>query len=402
MKLQILSIALVLFVSPLLAQEKFAIYITPYEVDPVSREFTDVSRRVIDSTGDLRNALRDDFKIVYSRPDADIVLWVTDGSTHFPSVDRTTISRSGDSHVVDRRTTGSVPIRVLGTYLIIPGTEYRKYISAGAILRWRSAASKIADEVVAWADQNKGTLIDYRDTPPHLRSDAKLFTGQPWEIERSVDDFTDETEVTVQTSGQNGDLHLHVNCRRGSFGVSVRNSEFETSLDAPTAPLREIFAEMQELARRRHYDGEVRWDGGEVERFDFLRDDDVFVSKLLAHRQLSMRVGGGTTDTFDLTGAADAFAGLECAPLTTGRSAAEGSVRWIQRFNVRSRARGWHARRPRPCQPCPRGRPRARGGRLSLCSLGLGPQPRLRSLGSVVQVALRLRGVLIPLCACAD
>ena len=55
-------------------------------------------------------------------------------------------------------------------------------------------------------------------------------------------------------------------------------------------------------------------DGGEVERFECPPDDDAFVSKLLSHQELSMRVGANTTDRFDLTGAADALAELECVP----------------------------------------------------------------------------------------
>ena len=141
--------------------------------------------------------------------------------------------------------------------------------------------------------------------------------AQSWETERLVDDFTDETQITVQASGQNGDLRLSVSCRQdGSFRMAVANvaRQRETTVDS----LRRFSGrELLGLAfLMSPDDGEARWDGGEVERFEFPRDDDAFVSKLLAHRELSMRVGGGTgtTDGFDLTGAADALAVLECAP----------------------------------------------------------------------------------------
>lgn len=141
--------------------------------------------------------------------------------------------------------------------------------------------------------------------------------AQSWETERRVDDFADETQITVHNSGQNGDLRLSVSCRQdGSFRMSVTNfaHQRETSVDS----LRRFSGrDLLGLASLMSPDdGEARWDGGEVERFEFPRDDDVFVSKLVAHRELSMRVGGrtGTTDRFDLAGADDALAELECAP----------------------------------------------------------------------------------------
>ena len=140
--------------------------------------------------------------------------------------------------------------------------------------------------------------------------------AQSWETERSVDDFTDETQITVHTAGQNGDLRLSVSCRQdGLFRMSVTNVvvQRETSIDSLRRfSGRELWGLGSLMSPD---DGEARWDGGEVERFEFPRDDDVFVSKLVAHRELSMRIGGrtGTTDRFDLTGAADALAELECA-----------------------------------------------------------------------------------------
>ena len=45
-------------------------------------------------------------------------------------------------------------------------------------------------------------------------------TAQSWETERRVDGFTDETQISVHASGQNGGLRLSVNCLEdGSFLV---------------------------------------------------------------------------------------------------------------------------------------------------------------------------------------
>ena len=179
MRLQIISIALVFVASPLFAQEKFGIHVTGHAVAPTSGELTSVSKRVLDSIGDLEGALGKDFTLV-SRTDADLVLWVTDRSSFFPSVDRTTISGSGNQLVVDRQSTGSIPIRRVSAYLIVPGTEYRKRFSAPAIWRWRSAARAVADEVAAWAEQNAATLIGYRENPPELRAVITDLSTRNW------------------------------------------------------------------------------------------------------------------------------------------------------------------------------------------------------------------------------
>ena len=135
------------------------------------------------------------------------------------------------------------------------------------------------------------------------------------QTERRVDDFTDETQVKVRTSGQNGDLRLAVTCLPdGSFLVLLTNLARQRQTSIGTLDRlsgRELVGLAALLSPD---DGEARWDGGEVERFEFPPDDDAFVSKLLSHQELSMRVGADTTDRFDLTGAADALAELECVP----------------------------------------------------------------------------------------
>ena len=131
--------------------------------------------------------------------------------------------------------------------------------------------------------------------------------AQSWETKRSTDDFAGETSISARGRAENRALMIDVDCyETGEFMVTVTNTR---RLAARSTVMSAIFPR----------DGEVRWDGGEVERFYFNigeGDEAAFVSKLVAHRELAMRVGGrsGTTDQFDLTGAADALAELECAP----------------------------------------------------------------------------------------
>ena len=172
MKLQILAITwalTALAATPLFAQEQFGIHVTPHEVEPAPGEFTNVSKRVLDSAEDLRKALRKNFRLV-SREDADIVLWITGGSSYLPAVDRTTISSTGARTVVDQRTTGYVPIRGVVAWLMVPGTDYRHRYYANAIWRWRSAAGAMANRVATWVEQNAATLMSYRENPPELRA----------------------------------------------------------------------------------------------------------------------------------------------------------------------------------------------------------------------------------------
>ena len=158
MKLKILSIALMLMVTSVFAQEKYGVHVTPFEKAPAPGEFTSISKRVMDSIKDLKNALDDHFNIV-SREEADFVVWVNKNpSSSFPSVDRTTISGSGDRTIVDRQTTGSIPIRQVTAFLMVPGTNYREYFIGTSILRWRSAAGEVASEIEAWAEQNEEAL----------------------------------------------------------------------------------------------------------------------------------------------------------------------------------------------------------------------------------------------------
>ena len=161
MKSQILLITVALMASPLLAQDKLGMHVTPHAVAPLPGEFTSVPKPVLDSIRDLANALRDDFLIV-SREEADLVLWVQRRSSRYPSVDRTIVSDFGDRLEVERQTTGVVPIRGVSAVLMIPRTEYQIRFYGAGIWRWRSAAGKLADEIAAWTRQNAAALGAYR------------------------------------------------------------------------------------------------------------------------------------------------------------------------------------------------------------------------------------------------
>ena len=130
--------------------------------------------------------------------------------------------------------------------------------------------------------------------------------AQSWETKKDTDDFSGETSISVRGHGEDRALLIDVDCyHTGEFMVTVTNTR---RLAARSTVMSAIFPR----------DGEIRWDGGEVERFSFNLgegDESAFVRKLATHRELAIRVGGrgGTTDRFDLTGAADALTELECA-----------------------------------------------------------------------------------------
>ena len=148
--------------------------------------------------------------------------------------------------------------------------------------------------------------------------------AQSWEAHRFVDDFTGETSVLVTGTGDSRKLRISVGC---------------SSDGAPRTLI--VFVDDGIF----HHAGvEVRWDEGEIERPMLVDEDDhlifksgettefgiwigadsakryaaEFVQKLAAHRELRMRVRRWrdelVTDRFDLSGSADAIAGLECAP----------------------------------------------------------------------------------------
>ena len=124
-----------------------------------------------------------------------------------------------------------------------------------------------------------------------------------WETLRSVDDFTDETKITVRGSGENRTLMLTVGCYPNG-GVLVQVTDV-AALRRRSLSLSSIFPS----------DVEARWDGGEVERLGFSLgsgDEEAFVQKLAEHQELRMRAGVLATDSFDLNGAAGELVNLEC------------------------------------------------------------------------------------------
>ena len=138
-----------LFVLPasLYAQEKVRVYLGIPVQQSVGSLYVSADSRMYDSMVDLRNTLKGKVEFVDEIHQAQVTL-VMRSSQSFSS-SRETISVRGTENNFDiTRSPGvSVPIRGVGVYLGVKGTDYREFMYGTSTLLWGSVPGRGGNSV---------------------------------------------------------------------------------------------------------------------------------------------------------------------------------------------------------------------------------------------------------------